>query len=160
MGAEGEGTVVDAISSLVARPRALLPIVGLAIGSLGANLITFGGDPEIHLVFAKNMLAGHPLQFNPGIFSSGETSPLYLTLLAAVLALTGLTLTTLFMKLFGVASAFGLLWLVLRHFVTSDGEFDLPAYLESKHVDLVLDFPGALADIFARRTRRRDRGLF
>lgn len=94
------------------RAIPLAPLVVLALGSLLANLTTFGGDPEIHLVFAKNLVAGYPLQFNPGIFSSGETSPLYLTLLAAILALTGPVPTILFMKSLGVASAFGLLWLL------------------------------------------------
>jgi hypothetical protein len=81
----------------------------LALVSLAGNVLTFGGDPEIHLVFAQNLLRGHALQFNPGIYSSGETSPLYMLLLSGVLYLVGLPTTAIFMKLLGVGSAIGLL---------------------------------------------------
>jgi len=38
----------------------------------------FGGDPELHLIFAKNFIAGNWFEFNAGIKSGGHTSPLYM----------------------------------------------------------------------------------
>ena len=29
----------------------------------------FSGDAEIHIIFARNLLCGHALQFNPGYYS-------------------------------------------------------------------------------------------
>ncbi len=49
----------------------------------------FGGDPEIHIIFAKNFLSGHVLEFNPGFKSGGETSPLYMLLVAGMMGLMG-----------------------------------------------------------------------
>jgi hypothetical protein len=41
-----------------------------------------GGDSEIHIIFAKNLLNGHFLEFNNGYKSGGETSPLYMIMVA------------------------------------------------------------------------------
>ena len=41
-----------------------------------------GGDSEIHIVFAKNLLQGNFLEFNPGYKTGGETSPLYMLIVA------------------------------------------------------------------------------
>jgi hypothetical protein len=49
----------------------------------------FGGDPEIHIIFARNFLEGHFLEFNPGYKSGGETSPLYMIIVAAGYRLLG-----------------------------------------------------------------------
>ena len=49
----------------------------------------FGGDPEIHLIFAKNLLAGNWFEFNPGIKSGGETSPLYMLIVSFYLLIAG-----------------------------------------------------------------------
>jgi hypothetical protein len=49
----------------------------------------FGGDPEIHIIFAKNFLSGHVLEFNPGFKSGGETSPVYMLMVAGLLAFMG-----------------------------------------------------------------------
>jgi hypothetical protein len=49
----------------------------------------FGGDPEIHVIFARNLLDGHFLEFNPGYKSGGETSPLYMLIVAAGYTLLG-----------------------------------------------------------------------
>jgi hypothetical protein len=87
-------------------------LVGLALVNLAANVFTFGGDSEIHLVFAKNMVAGHALQFNRGVFSSGETSPLYMTFVAAIMAVLGLSASAVAMKVAGVVSALGIMHLV------------------------------------------------
>jgi hypothetical protein len=87
-------------------------LLGLALLSLLVNLGTFSGDSEVHLVFARNLLRGHPLQFNPGVYSSGETSPLYMLLLACVMAIGGQAGAAIFMKLLGVGSALGLTYLL------------------------------------------------
>lgn len=49
----------------------------------------FGGDPEIHIIFAKNYLSGHVLEFNRGFKSGGETSPVYMLLVAGLIRLLG-----------------------------------------------------------------------
>ena len=49
----------------------------------------FGGDPEIHLIFARNLLQGHLLEFNPGFRTGGETSPLYMLIVAALCTALG-----------------------------------------------------------------------
>jgi len=49
----------------------------------------FGGDPEIHIIFARNFLHGHFLEFNPGYKTGGETSPLYMLIVAAGYTLLG-----------------------------------------------------------------------
>ncbi len=49
----------------------------------------FGGDPEIHIIFAKNLLNGHFLEFNPGYKTGGETSPLYMLVVAVAIELFG-----------------------------------------------------------------------
>ena len=35
------------------------------------------GDAEIHLIYAKNFVEGHFLEFNPGYKTGGESSFLY-----------------------------------------------------------------------------------
>lgn len=49
----------------------------------------FSGDPEIHIIFAKNLLSGHVPEFNPGYKSGGETSPLYMLLVVCGYELLG-----------------------------------------------------------------------
>jgi hypothetical protein len=49
----------------------------------------FGGDPEIHLIFARNFLHGGLLEFNPGLKTGGETSPLYMLMVAGGYILLG-----------------------------------------------------------------------
>jgi hypothetical protein len=86
----------------------------LALVSIAANVFTSGGDPEVHLVFARNLVGGHPLQFNKGLFTSGETSPLYMVLLAGVMAVSSELTAAIFMKVLGVVSAVGVVTLVWR----------------------------------------------
>ena len=51
--------------------------------SCGILLInTFHGDPIIYLIYARNMVEGELLAFNPGQFSSGATSPLWGSILS------------------------------------------------------------------------------
>lgn len=56
----------------------------------------FIGDSEIHLIFAKNFINGHFLEFNPGIRSGGESSFLYFIIISFLY------------KLFGIYSAYGM----------------------------------------------------
>ncbi len=69
----------------------------------------FTGDPEIHIIFAQNLLDGYPLQFNKGEFTSGETSPLYMVIVALFLLLSP-TLTPVFMKLTGFIALISIAW--------------------------------------------------
>lgn len=73
----------------------------------------FGGDPEIHIIFARNLLRGYPLQFNPGEYTSGETSPLYMVLVAAMDLAVG-AYVPLAMKAIGVLGLFALCALLYR----------------------------------------------
>jgi len=65
--------------------------------------LIFGGDPEIHLIFAKNLLQGNLLEFNPGYKTGGETSPIYMVLVAGMYLLSG-DYAQYVMKLIGVSS--------------------------------------------------------
>lgn len=102
-------------SAFVVRPPMLVTLASIALAHALMNARTYSGDPTIHLIFAKNLLAGFPLQFNPGIYSSGETSPIYMCLLAAILAVGDVVSAALFAKVFGVTCACALLWLCFRY---------------------------------------------
>jgi hypothetical protein len=78
-----------------------------------------GGDPEIHLIFAKNLLDGYPLQFNKGEFTSGETSPVYMVFAATLMLLFG-NYTIIALKLVGVLSVIGIFTIILRSLKNSD----------------------------------------
>ena len=56
----------------------------------------FSGDAEIHLIFAKNFVNGHFLEFNPGYKTGGESSFLYFLIISILY------------KLFGIYSAYGM----------------------------------------------------
>ncbi len=49
----------------------------------------FSGDSEIHIIYARNFLNGHFLQFNPGYYSGGESSPLFMLIIAILYKLLG-----------------------------------------------------------------------
>jgi hypothetical protein len=74
-----------------------------AAWSVAAYWPVFGGDPEIHIIFARNLLQGHPLQFNQGEFTSGETSPVYMALVALLYLAAG-DYVPVAMKFVGVTS--------------------------------------------------------
>jgi hypothetical protein len=63
----------------------------------------FSGDAEIHLVYARNLLRGHPLQFNLNEPNSGETSMGYMLVVALIMRVAGAALTPLIMKLLCLA---------------------------------------------------------
>lgn len=64
----------------------------------------FSGDAEIHLVYARNLLRGHPLQFNLNQPNSGETSMGFMLLVSLIMRLFGAALTPLLMKLICLVS--------------------------------------------------------
>jgi len=82
----------------------LLPglVAALGLYNLVAYSGNWGGDPEIHMVFAENLLHGHVLEFNPGHATSGETSPLYMGLVALMQLIAGKAQTPLLMKAVGL----------------------------------------------------------
>ena len=64
---------------IILNNRIILTIIFIILVSIISTtfikyIFLFGGDPDIHVIFAKNLLKGYFLQFNPGIYSSGETS--------------------------------------------------------------------------------------
>src|SRR5437764_3650610 len=76
-GALREGVVVRALT--------LAPlVVGLGLMTAMAVILrrTYGGDAAIYLPYARNLADGHPFSFNPGQFSSGSTSPLWVVVLS------------------------------------------------------------------------------
>jgi hypothetical protein len=60
-------------------------LAALACGSLG----WLAGDAVIHLVFAEHALSGHWFEFNAGMPSGGETSPLYMLFVMTLYAVFG-----------------------------------------------------------------------
>lgn len=64
----------------------------------------WSGDPEIHLVFAKNLLEGFPLQFNKGELTSGNTSPLHVILLSVLLLIFPFKLVPFIVKFLSLIS--------------------------------------------------------
>jgi len=51
--------------------------------------LSLGGDPLIHLIFARNFASGYFFQFNIGEVSSAATSPIYVILLSLFYLLMG-----------------------------------------------------------------------
>jgi hypothetical protein len=75
------------IGSLVRNPRLLWNVaLGVGIGTIVvAAIVLFGtywGDPVIYLPYARSNAAGDFFAYNPGVFSSGTTSPLWSLILA------------------------------------------------------------------------------
>ena len=88
----------------------------------------FGGDPEIHIIFARNFLLHHPLQFNPGEFTSGETSPLFMMLVAVMYLAVGVYVP-IAMKVLGVASLLAVCVLIAREARSQGASVTLAAVL-------------------------------
>jgi len=72
---------------------------------------TFYGDPSIYLIFARNIAQGDLFSFNPGIFSSGSTGPLWSLLLAPTFLLPG---SVGLAKLLGLVTTLLAFWLTFR----------------------------------------------
>jgi hypothetical protein len=81
----------------------------LAQGSV--LLGTFYGDPNIYLVYARNIAHGDLFSFNPGEFSSGSTGPLWALVLSIAFLLPGSILVA---KLMGLAATLAAFWLTYR----------------------------------------------
>jgi len=109
-------------------PAVLALVAGHAAWSVMAYGPAFAGDSEIHIVFARNLIAGYPLQFNPGIFSSGETSPLYMLIVAAMSLAMG-AYVAIGMKLVGAASLVGLCFVIGREAARQGASRDWAAAL-------------------------------
>jgi hypothetical protein len=75
------------IGSLLRNPRLLWNAsLALGIGTIVVAFVlllgTYWGDPVIYLPYARNNAAGDFFAYNPGVFSSGATSPLWSLILA------------------------------------------------------------------------------
>ncbi|MFL6202956.1 MAG: hypothetical protein ACJ76J_27630, partial [Thermoanaerobaculia bacterium] len=77
-------------------PRWLVPAsVAACLVYLGAELFLVGGlgfpldDSWIHLQFARNLVAGNGLSYNPGELVTGSTSPLWTAVLSLLFYLPG-----------------------------------------------------------------------
>ena len=91
----------------------------------------FGGDPEIHLIFAKNFLNGHFLEFNPGYKTGGETSILYMFLTALLFKAFGVY-TQLAMKIVGFFSLFFICLAIYRASIYSENDTSRQSSLQFK----------------------------
>jgi hypothetical protein len=97
------------------RPSAILALALLVI-VLEPLLFagSFAGDAQVHLVFAENAARGHFFEFNPGQHVSGETSPGYMLLGAALFRCLPARWVPVALKLLGLAGWYLLCWLVYR----------------------------------------------
>jgi len=72
-------------------------------------------DAWIHLVYARNLLAGHGLAYNPGQLETGLTAPLWTLLLVPLHAVAGTTDQIAWLvKLLGVSLLVTTAWLAAR----------------------------------------------
>ncbi|KGG00281.1 hypothetical protein EU98_1813 [Prochlorococcus marinus str. MIT 9314] len=67
----------------------------------------YSGDPEIHIIYAKNFINGHFLEFNPGYKTGGESSFLYFLIVSFLYKFLGIY-TVFGMKLISI---FSFLWI-------------------------------------------------
>jgi hypothetical protein len=75
------------------------------------------GDTVIHLVFAEHALAGHWFEFNRGVSSGGESSPLYMLYVTGLYALVGPRGVPYALQAMGIAAWAALLtgmWKLMR----------------------------------------------
>ncbi len=66
----------------------------------------FSGDAEIHLVYARNLLRGHPLEFNLDQPNSGETSMGFMLIDALAMWVVGAAMTPLAVKIICLAGLY------------------------------------------------------
>jgi hypothetical protein len=97
------------------RPAAILALALLVI-ILEPLLFagSFAGDAQVHLVFAESAARGHFFEFNPGQHVSGETSPGYMLLGAALFRCLPARWVPVALKLLGLLGWYLLCWLVYR----------------------------------------------
>jgi hypothetical protein len=75
---------------------------------------SFAGDAQVHLVFAENAAHGRFYEFNPGQRVSGETSPGYMMIGAALFRLMPARWVPVALKVLGLGAWYLLCWLVYR----------------------------------------------
>ena len=91
----------------------------ILVALLGAfNFIVYsgnwGGDPEIHIIFARNFLNGNFFEFNPGEITSGETSPIYMVIVAFLSILLEPGLVPFAMKAVSIIALFFGIFLIAK----------------------------------------------
>ena len=96
------------------RLFALILLIPLGFYNFIAYSGNWGGDPEIHIVFARNFLAGSFLEFNPGEITSGETSPIYMLIVAFFALLLEPGLVPFAMKSLSISALFLGIWLIVQ----------------------------------------------
>ena len=74
----------------------------------------WSGDPEIHLVFSKNLINGYFIQFNEGEMTSGNTSQIYMLILSIFLIIFPDIWVPFLMKLSSLFSIMYLSFLIAR----------------------------------------------
>lgn len=75
---------------------------------------SFAGDAQVHLVFAESASHGRFFEFNPGERVSGETSPGYMLLGAAIFRLLPARYVPVALKAVGLVAWYLFCWLVYR----------------------------------------------
>ena len=99
-----------------AKARRILLAIALAAIALEPFLYvrTFAGDAQVHLVFAESASHGHFFEFNPGERVSGETSPGYMLVGAALFRCLPARWVPVALKALGLLNWYLLCWLVYR----------------------------------------------
>src|SRR5262245_59030962 len=99
-----EGFLKAVMSSPVVQSLARISIAVVALVSCSPWIGYIAGDTVIHFIFAEHALDGYWFQFNLGLASGGETSPLYMAALmpfAKLLGLSGLPYAVICLGLIG-----------------------------------------------------------
>lgn len=88
----------------------------LAVGLLQPALYwrSFSGDAQIHLVYARNLLRGYPLQFNLHVPNSGESSMGFMFIVAACMRIAGENFTPYIIKFLCLFSLYAAAFLTLK----------------------------------------------
>lgn len=91
-------------------------VAGAALAALAPLVFAgaFAGDAQVHLVFAENAAHGRWFEFNRGQFVSGETSPGYMLLGAAMFRVFPSAAVPVVLKIVGLLAWYALAWLVYR----------------------------------------------
>ena len=82
-----------------------------AIYQFYLNFDALAGDAEIHLIYAKNFVNGHFLEFNPGYKTGGESSFIYFLIVSIIYKFLGIY-TIYAMKLISILSIAWILYKV------------------------------------------------
>lgn len=98
------------------RVRKFFHVALLAIGLLQPALYwrSFSGDAQIHLVYARNLLRGYPLQFNLHAPNSGETTMGFMFIVAVCMRTAGETFAPYIVKILCLFSLYAGAFLTLK----------------------------------------------